>query len=72
MLGHYYGVDSLGAVTGVLFTSASVGALLGAPLAGLLIGASGGYLLPTVVAFAIATLATIGPLFLPGTHRSRT
>jgi MFS family permease len=71
MLGHYYGVDSLGAVTGVLVTSASVGALLGAPLAGLLIGASGGYLLPTVVVFAIATLATIGPLFLPGTHRSR-
>jgi MFS family permease len=69
MLGHYYGVDSLGTVTGVMFTSASVGALLGAPLAGLLIGASGGYLLPTVVAFAIATLGTVGQMSLPRTHR---
>jgi hypothetical protein len=66
-----YGMDSLGTVTGVIFTSASVGALLGAPLAGLLVDTSGGYLLPTVVMLAIATLATIGPLFLPGTHRSR-
>jgi MFS family permease len=71
LLGHYYGVHSLGTVTGVIFTSASVGALLGAPLAGLLVDASGGYLLATVVTFAIATLATIGPLFLPDTHRSR-
>jgi MFS family permease len=71
MLGHYYGVDNLGTVTGVIFTSASVGALLGAPLAGLLVDASGGYQLATVVTFAIATLATTGPLFLPGTHRSR-
>jgi MFS family permease len=70
MLGHYYGVDSLGTVTGVMFTSASVGALLGAPLTGLLIGASGGYLLPAVVALAIATLGTAGQLFLPGAHRS--
>jgi MFS family permease len=72
MLGHYYGVDSLGTVTGVVFTSASIGALLGAPLTGLLIGASGGYLLPAVVALAIATLATVGQVFLPRTHRSPT
>jgi MFS family permease len=72
MLGHYYGVDSLGTVIGMMFTSASVGALIGAPLAGLLIGASGGYLLPAVVTFAIATLGTLGQVFLPGAHRPRT
>jgi MFS family permease len=72
MLGHYYGVDSLGTVTGVMFTSASVGALLGAPLAGLLIGASGGYLLATVATFAVATVGTVGQILLPATHRSWT
>ncbi|GAA0904584.1 MFS transporter [Virgisporangium aurantiacum] len=72
MLGHYYGIDSLGTVTGVMFTSASVGALFGAPLAGLLIGASGGYLLPAVVTFAVATLGTAGQVFLPKVHRSGT
>lgn len=72
MLGHYYGIDSLGTVTGVMFTSASVGALLGAPLTGLLIGASGGYLLPAAVLLAIATLGTVGQVLLPGAHRSPT
>jgi MFS family permease len=72
MLGHYYGVASLGTVTGVMFTSASVGALLGAPLAGLLIGASGGYLLPTAATVVVATLGTVGQLLLPAAHRSRT
>jgi MFS family permease len=69
VLGHYYGIDSLGTVTGVMFTSASVGALLGAPLAGLLTGASGGYLLPAAVTFVIATVGTIGQVLLPRTHR---
>jgi MFS family permease len=69
MLGHYYGVDSLGAVTGVMFTSASIGALFGAPLAGLLIGASGGYLLPTVAAFVVVTVGTVGQILLPAAHR---
>lgn len=69
MLGHYYGVDSLGTVTGVMFTSASIGALFGAPLAGLLIGASGGYLLPTVAAFVVVTVGTVGQIFLPAAHR---
>jgi MFS family permease len=72
MLGHYYGVDSLGTVTGVMFTSASIGALLGAPLTGLLIGASGGYLLPTVATFVVATVGTVGQVLLPATHRSST
>jgi MFS family permease len=71
MLGHYYGVDSLGTVTGVMFTSASMGALLGAPLAGLLIEASGGYLLPVVVTFVIATLGAAGQVFLPKVHPSQ-
>jgi MFS family permease len=68
MLGHYYGVESLGTVAGTMFSSASVGALLGAPLAGLIIEASGGYLVPAVVTLAIATVGTIGQVLLPGTH----
>jgi hypothetical protein len=48
-----------------LFTSASVGALLGAPLIGLIVGASGGYLLPALVTLAIATLGSVGQVFLP-------
>ena len=68
ILGHYYGVQSLGTVTGAMFTSASAGALIGAPLAGFIIGASDGYLLATVVAFAIATLGTVGQVFLPRVH----
>lgn len=68
ILGHYYGVESLGTAAGAMFTSASVGALLGAPLAGFIIGASGGYLLATVVTFAIATLGTIWQVFLPRVH----
>jgi MFS family permease len=71
MLGHYYGVDSLGTVTGVMFTSAAIGSLFGAPLAGLLLGVSGGYLLLAVVTFAIATLGTVGQVFLPPHHRPR-
>jgi MFS family permease len=70
VLGHYYGIDSLGTVTGAMFTSASVGALLGAPLAGLLAGVSGGYALPVAVTLAVATLGTAGQVFLPATHRA--
>jgi MFS family permease len=72
ILGHYYGVESLGTVTGVMFTSASFGALFGAPLAGLLLGVSGGYLLPVVVTFALATVGAVAQVILPGTHPSRT
>jgi MFS family permease len=71
MLGHFYGVASLGTVTGALFTSASVGALLGAPLIGLIVGASGGYLLPALVTLAIATLGSVGQVFLPSRIPSR-
>ncbi|GAA3392749.1 MFS transporter [Cryptosporangium minutisporangium] len=68
MLGHYYGVNSLGTVTGAMLTSAGVGALLGAPLFGLIVGASGGYLLPTAVTFAIVTIGSIGQVLLPRRH----
>jgi MFS family permease len=70
MLGHYYGAESLGTVTGIVFTSASVGSLLGPPLAGLLLGVSGGYLLPAVVTAAVAALGAAGQVFLPPTTRT--
>jgi MFS family permease len=72
LLGHYYGMGSLGLVTGTMFTSVSLGSLFGAPLAGLLIGASGGYLIPAIVTFAVATLGTVGQVLLPHAHPSAT
>jgi MFS family permease len=71
LLGHYYGIDSLGTVTGVMFTSASIGSLFGAPLAGMLLGVTGDYLLPAAVAAAIATLGAAAQVFLPRTQRPR-
>jgi len=53
-----------------VFTSASVGSLLGPPLAGLLLGVSGGYLLPAVVTAAVAALGAVGQVFLPPTTRT--
>jgi MFS family permease len=68
LLSHYYGTDSLGTVSGANFTSASIGALFGAPLAGLLIGPDDRYLLAAIAAFVVACLGTIGQVLLPTDH----
>ena len=64
LLGTYFGVEGLGAASGTMQTGPSVGALLGPPLAGLLAGAGDRYGLAVAAAFVLATLGTIGPLFL--------
>jgi hypothetical protein len=61
-------VENLGTASGALYTSASVGSLLGAPLAGLIIGAGGRYLLMSVAVLAVPSLRTFGQLRLPEAH----
>ncbi len=60
-----FGPRGLGGLLGALYTSAAIGGLLGPPLAGALIDASGSY----TPAIAVATLLTLGAfvvlLFLP-------
>jgi MFS family permease len=68
LLGRYYGVENLGTAAGALYTSASVGSLFGAPLAGLLIGTGGRYPLMSVAVLAVASLGTVWLLRLPETH----
>jgi predicted MFS family arabinose efflux permease len=64
LLGTYFGVDSLGTASGTMQTSASVGSLLGPPLAGLLLGPTDRYGLTIVVVFVMSTLGTFGQLSL--------
>jgi MFS family permease len=64
LLGTYFGVDSLGTASGTMQTSASVGSLLGPPLAGLLLGPTDRYGLTIAVVFAMSTLGTFGQLLL--------
>jgi MFS family permease len=68
LLGRYYGVENLGTASGALYTSASVGSLFGAPLAGLIIGAGGRYLLMSVAVLAVTSLGTLWQLRLPEAH----
>ena len=59
LLGTYFGVENLGSASGTMQTSASVGSLLGPPLAGLLIGSTDRYGLALVVAFVVCSLGTL-------------
>jgi MFS family permease len=71
LLGAYFGVKSMGTASGTMQTSASIGSLLGPPLAGLLLGSTERYGLTVAVALAVVTAGTLGPLLLrdPGrTH----
>ena len=54
-----YGVAGLGALLGVLYTSAAVGSAVGPPLAGVLITSTGGYLTTIVAALAIAAVSVL-------------
>lgn len=54
-----FGVQGLGGLLGVLYTSAALGSAVGPPLAGALISGSGGYT-PTIVgSWAVATLSLV-------------
>ncbi len=62
VLANFFGRERLGAAMGALYTSGSVGALLGAPLAGLIIGGAGRYQTATWVFFGVALLSVLALL----------
>ena len=57
-----FGVQGLGGLLGLLYTSAAVGSVLGPPAAGLVIGATGEYWPVVVAALAIGAVATASVL----------
>ena len=61
MLAELYGSGGLGATTGLLYTAAGVGALLGPPLAGWIVDASGSYrpAIGAAMVLEVAALAVI-------------
>jgi MFS family permease len=54
-----FGVQGLGGLLGVLYTSAAFGSAVGPPLAGVLISSSDGYLSTIVAALAVGALAVL-------------
>ena len=59
LVAEVFGVQGLGSLLGVLYTSAAVGSAVGPPLAGLLIEDAGGYGTAVVASLAVAALATL-------------
>jgi len=59
LVAELFGVQGLGALLGILYTSAAFGSAVGPPLAGAVIEGSDGYLGALVGAFAIAALAVV-------------
>ncbi len=57
LVAELFGVQGLGALLGVLYTSAAVGSALGPPLAGVLIGDGSGYGTTVVVTLVVAALS---------------
>jgi MFS family permease len=57
LVAEVFGVQGLGALLGVLYTSAAVGSAIGPPLAGLLIGDGDGYRTTVLCSLAVAALA---------------
>ena len=58
LVAEIFGVQGLGSLLGVLYTSAAVGSAVGPPLAGVLIGDGDGYGTAVVASLAVAGLAT--------------
>ncbi len=54
-----FGVQGLGALLGVLYTSAAVGSAVGPPLAGVLIGDGSGYGTAVLVSLAVASVSAV-------------
>jgi MFS family permease len=59
IVAHLFGLERLGVTLGIVFTGGGVGALLGVPLAGVLIDATGGYDAAIATAMVFAVSATI-------------
>lgn len=64
VLAHLFGTRSLGSVMGALYTSGGFGALIGPPLAGMIVDATASYRIAIACAFmiAMASWATLLPL----------
>lgn len=61
VLAEMYGVRGLGGIVGLVYTAAGVGALIGAPLAGVLIDATGTFA-PAIAAAGVCALAAFAAL----------
>jgi MFS family permease len=59
LVAEVFGVQGLGALLGVLYTSAAVGSALGPPLAGVLIGDGSGYGTAVTASLAVAALSAV-------------
>lgn len=67
VLAEMYGVRGLGGIVGLVYTAAGVGALIGAPLAGVLIDATGTFAWAIAAAGVCALAAFLALLRLPNT-----
>lgn len=59
LVAEVFGVQGLGALLGVLYTSAAIGSAVGPPLAGLLIGDGSGYRTAVLASLAFASVAAL-------------
>jgi MFS family permease len=65
VLAELFGAERLGGTAGALFTSAGIGALLGPPLAGLLVDRTGSYTAAIAAALGLGLVSIPPILWLP-------
>jgi MFS family permease len=70
VLAEYFGVRGLGGLVGLVYTAAGIGALVGPPLAGVLVDATGGYRWAIAAAGLFGLGAFVTLLALPSEQRS--
>ncbi|WP_037068661.1 MFS transporter [Pseudonocardia acaciae] len=68
VMAELFGTEGLGGTLGLAGTGSAIGVLVGPPLAGLLIDATGGYRWAIALAAALATAAALALLPLRGAH----
>lgn len=71
LAGDYFGMQRIAGITGLLFSGAAVGTLLGAPVTGMLYDARGSYTTGILVAAASLVVGTLLLLRLPDPARAR-
>lgn len=69
LAGDYFGMQRLAGITGLLFSGAAVGTLLGAPVTGMIFDARGSYTIGIALAAASMTVGTLLLLPLPDPAR---
>jgi MFS family permease len=70
VLAEFFGVRGLGGLVGLVYTAAGIGALVGPPLAGVLVDATGGYRWAIAAAGLFGLGAFVALLALPSGQRS--